>query len=209
MLFYEKAVDRHVMGTTIPSSAFLSFDPLFVLLCSPILLFLSSRYIEKTKPVNGFVKTGCGFLCVAASFGILALSTWQANSPLVPLSWIIAAFFVQTIGELWIAPISFSKISQYAPLRYKSILMSFWPMSIAYGHYLAGFVARFSLGNKINQPYRNSAEQYHPFFLRLALLALCVGLSLLLYQAIQYYICKSVTLKKVSGFFLSINKQKK
>lgn len=189
MLFYERAVDRQVMGTVIPASAFLSLDPLFVLICGPALLFLSARYLEKTKPMNGFVKMGSGFLCVAASFGVLALST-QVKSVSIPLIWIVGAFFIQTIGELWIAPVSFAKISHHAPPRFKSILMSFWQMAIAYGHYLAGLVAQFSINNVASLSSGNSFEEYRTFFVHLALFPLCVSLTLLAYQGIKYSIIK-------------------
>lgn len=181
MLFFERAVDRHIMGIVVPSSAFLSFDPLFVLFCGPILLFLTSKYLEKTRPINGFIKTGFGFLWIAASFGILALSTFIHTS-FIPFLWIIGAFFVQTIGELWIAPVSFSKISQYAPPRYKSVLMSFWQMAIAYGHYCAGFIAQFSLPTSTPLSFDNSFENYQSFFVYLGIVPLCVGFSLLLCQ---------------------------
>ncbi len=183
MLFYEKAVDRQVMGITIPSSAFLSLDPLFVLLYGPLLLFLSTRYFEKTKPMSGFTKIGCGFLFVAANFGILALSAFGDMHP-IPLLWIVGAFFVQTIGELWIAPVSFSKISQHAPPRFKSILMSFWQIAIAYGHYLAGFIAQFSL----QKPERLSLahpSKYTLFFADLSFFALCIGLYIILHQRVK------------------------
>lgn len=203
LLFYEEAVNRQVLGTIIPSSIFLSVDPLFIIFCSPLLLFLSSHYLEKTTPLNGFVKIGSGFLWVAASFGVLAYSTFQGNGGAIPLIWIIGAMFIQTIGELWIAPISFSKISQHAPARYKSILMSFWPMAIAYGHYIAGFVARFSLESSMGRSapllYDNSIERYRTFFFHLALLALCVGLSLLLYQGIKCIMGITLKSKASSG----------
>jgi len=188
MLFYEKAVDRNVMGAVIPSSAFLSLDPLFVLLCGPLLIFLSAKYLEKKKPLDGLTKTGVGFLFVAFSFGILALSTFQNNASSIPLLWIIGAMFIQTIGELWIAPVSFSKISQYAPARYRSVMMSFWPMAIAYGHYFAGFIAQFSLNDPTSLSFGNSFEQYRSFFMYLGLLPFCIGSSLLLYQGSKHAI---------------------
>lgn len=199
ILFYEKAVDRNVMGTVIPSSAFLSLDPLFVLLCGPLLIFLSAQYLEKTKPLEGLTKTGVGFLFVAFSFGILAFSTFHNNTSSIPLLWVIGAMFIQTIGELWIAPVSFSKISQYAPARYRSVMMSFWPMAIAYGHYFAGFIAQFSLNDPSSLSLSNSLEQYRAFFMYLGLLPLCIGSSLLLYQggkaAIMFGRKKKVLLK--------------
>ena len=212
MLFYEKAVDRQVMGAVIPASAFLSLDPLFVLLFSPVLLALSARYLEKTKPINGFVKMGCGFLLAAFTFGILALSTHSKAFLISPL-WIVGATFIQVIGELWVAPVSFSKISQYAPSRYKSVLMSFWSIAIAYGHYLAGLMARFSLKDATPLSLDDPFGQYGNFFIRLSLLALCVSLSLIMYQGFKYAIStikKRATRKKKSknagsGFFRIAN----
>lgn len=198
MLFYEKAVDRRVMGTVIPASIFLSLDPLFVLLLGPVLLSLSARYLEKTKPINGFVKIGCGFLLAAFTFGILALSTHN-NAFLISPLWIVGAAFIQVIGELWVAPVSFSKISQYAPSRYKSVLMSFWSIAIAYGHYLAGFMAKFSLKDATPLSLANSFGQYKSFFSYLALLALCVSLSLFVYQGLKYAISRRKEKSKNSG----------
>lgn len=187
MLFYEEAVNREIMGTVIPSSALLSINPLFVLFCGPLLLFLSNHYFEKITPLNGLVKVGSGFLWIAVGFGTLAYSTFQGDSA-IPLVWVVGAIFSHTIGELWIAPVSFSKISQYAPSRFKSILMSFWPMAIAYGHYVAGLLAQFSLDRSALLSHDHSFVRYRTFFFQLAILALCVALSLLLYQGIRYFI---------------------
>jgi len=188
MLFYEKVVNRDVMGFIIPSSALLSLDPLFVLLCGPFLIYLSSRYLEKTKPIEGFVKTGAGFLCVAIAFGALSASTCYSS---VSLLWIVGAFFIHTLGELWIAPVSFAKISHHAPPRFRSILMSFSSMAIAYGHYFAGLVASLSLSNNPSLSGDHPLQTYRHFFFKLAITAMCAGLSLLLYQAIKKNIVAS------------------
>jgi POT family proton-dependent oligopeptide transporter len=155
MLFYEKAIDRNVMGTVIPPSAFLSLDPLLILVFGPVFLFLSGRCLERKKPIEGFVKIGCGFLGAALCFGILALSAYLSHGALISPLWIIGAGLIQVMAEFWVAPVSFAKISQYAPPRYQSVLMSFWLMAIAYGHYFAGFIAQFSLSGAI--PWADSS----------------------------------------------------
>ena len=184
MLFYEKAVDRNVMGTVIPSSAFLSLDPLLMLVLGPALLFLSARYLEKKKPIEGFTKIGCGFMGAALCFGILALSAYHNNGALISPLWIVGAGLIQVMAEFWVAPVSFSKISQHAPPRYQSVLMSFWLMAIAYGHYFAGFIAQFSLSEAVSLSSENSFERYQTFFSHLSLMALSIGAMLLLWQGI-------------------------
>jgi POT family proton-dependent oligopeptide transporter len=187
MLFYEKAIDRNVMGMLIPPSAFLSLDPLLILALGPVFLFLSGRYLERKKPVEGFIKIGCGFLGAALCFGILALSACLSHGSLISPLWIVGAGLIQVMAELWVAPVSYAKISQYAPPRYQSVLMSFWLMAIAYGHYFAGFIAQFSLGEAIPLSSANSFERYQTFFSHLSLLALSIGLLLLLWQVALYF----------------------
>jgi hypothetical protein len=67
--------------------------------------------------------------------------------------------------------------------------MSFWLMAIAYGHYLAGFIAQFSLSGEIFLDSGSPFERYQAFFSHLSLLALFIGALLLLWQGAQY-LCK-------------------
>lgn len=181
MLFYKKAVDLHVMGFSFPPSAFGSVGSFFILVCTPLLIFLSRRYLEKTKPINGFVKTGCGFLLTALSFWVLAYGIPLDHISLVSPLWVVLAIFVNTLGELWVVPIGISQISQHAPQRFQSVMMGFWTMTLAYGHYLGGFVAQFSLGASPE----HSLEQYRSFFFYLGLMPLVMGALILLYQGIK------------------------
>ncbi len=203
MLFYEKAVNRQVMGTVIPSATLLSLDSLFILFCSPLLFLLCRRYFEKTKPMNGFIKMGIGFLCFALSFGILALSTYQENGSSIPLIWIVGVLFIQAIGGCWITPVSISKISQHAPPRFKGILMSFWPMAIAYGHYLAGSVAQLSVSDMTPLAVGNPLEGYRTFFMHLASLPLCIGLLILLFPIIRATITALKNYYYDTSFFIT------
>jgi POT family proton-dependent oligopeptide transporter len=177
LLFMEKAVDREVMGNVFPSPSLLSLGALFVIVCSPPLLILSKR-LERTKLLGEFTKPGFGFLFAALSFCVLAWATRQ-NFP-VPLFWVIGAMLLQTFAELWIAPISLSKISQHSPTHLQSVMMSFWTMAIAYGHYFAGLVAQFS----VSATPEGSLNQYRTFFLWLGLAAFAVGAVVLLIQKV-------------------------
>jgi dipeptide/tripeptide permease len=149
---------------------------------------------------------GCGFLCAAVSFEILALSAYDNNGALISPVWIVGAILIQVIGELWIAPLSFSKISQYAPPRFQSILMSFWPMAIAYGHYFAGFIAQYSLEAPAATYSEDSFERYGNFFFCLGLLPLCIGLLLLLYQGLKYFTASAKAKNAADGRKVGLGK---
>ena len=181
MLFYENAVDRDVMGFSLPATAFFSLGSFFVLFLGPLLIWLSSRYLEKTKPMDGFVKMGCGFLGIAFSFWIFAYAIPFDNVALVSSTWVALAILVHTLGELWIVPIGMSQISRHSPQRFQSVMMSFWTMTIAYGHYVGGFVAQFSVGTTSE----NSFEQYRAFFFYLGVAALVIGFLVLLCRMVK------------------------
>lgn len=182
MLFFDKAVDRHILGIKIPSATLLSLGPVFVLICSPFLVLFYEKVLERKKPVDGFIKIGIGFLLLSISFLTLGLSCIQ-QAALVPLWWIVSALFIQTIGELLIVPIGFSNVSKLAPPQFRSLMMSFWLMAIAYGHYFGGFIAQFSLAAPSES--ESSLEHYRAFFFNLACIPCIVAIVLLLYYSLR------------------------
>ena len=175
MLFFDKSVNRQILGIEVPTSVLLSLNPIFVLICSPFLVLFSEKVLEKKRSIDGFIKIGVGFFLTGLSFLILALGCYQEDT-LVPLLWVIAAFLIQTMGELLIVPIGYSNISKLSPPRFRSVMMSFWLMAIAYGNYLSGFIAQFSLNEPL--PSESSLDHYQTFFLSLAV-APCVVAILL------------------------------
>ena len=183
LLFLEKAVDREVMGMTIPASALNSLNPFLVLVLGFIALPLLTRYVGRGRLLDGVTKMGCGFLLATASFWILASGCGQVEGVPVPLFWIIGAFFFQTLGELWIAPVSLAKISKSAPTNLQGVMMSFWTMAIAYGHYFAGLIAQFSI--KPEASSEGFLEHYQTFFFSLGLIALGGGVTLLICRVVK------------------------
>jgi POT family proton-dependent oligopeptide transporter len=196
MLFFEKAVDRQVLGIEFPSSTLFSLGSIFVIICSPLVMMFCERVLEKDKPVDGLVKIMIGFLFVSLSFFILMLSCWQEKGLVSPF-WVGGALLIQTIGELLIVPIGFANVSKLSPPRFQSIMMSFWLMAIAYGSYFSGFIARSSLveGSASSEI---SLEHYRHFFYNLGLMPLG-AIFLLLVVVNLKKICSVRERIKVSG----------
>jgi proton-dependent oligopeptide transporter, POT family len=177
ILFFERCVDRQLLGSSLPASIFLSLNPLFVLILSPLLIYLSKTYADKTKLENEFLKIAKGFVLIGLSFVTLSLSAWQSSTLISPW-WVIIASLIHTFGELLIVPTILATISKYAPSRFRSIMMSFWIMAIAYGHYVAGFIAQFSLGKPL-ETTATSLDRFGAFFFSLGLMP--IGVAILLF----------------------------
>jgi len=181
ILFFEKVVDKRIMGIEFPSSTLFSLAPIFVLILSPLLMMFCEKVLEKNKPLDGLFKVMIGFLFVSFSFFILMLGCWQKKSLVSPF-WVVGAILIQTIGELWIVPVGFSNVSKLSPPRFRSVMMSFWLMAIAYGSYFSGFIARFSLVER-EVSSDISLEYYRHFFFSLGLMPL--GVVFLLFVVVS------------------------
>lgn len=189
MLFFDKAVNRQIGEIEFPAAALLSLGPIFVLICGPLLILFSEKVLERKRKMDGLIKLGIGFLLTGLSFLMLALSL-GGNHELVSPFWVIGAILIQTIGELWIVPIGFSNISKLSPPRFRSLMMSFWLMAIAYGHYFAGFIAQFSLSSPLS--LESSLDHYQTFFLSLAIAPCTVAFLLfVLYQIKPFNLLKT------------------
>lgn len=184
MLFFDKAVDRNLFGIEIPAAALLSLGPVFVFFLSPLLTLYWEQVLEKKRAMDGLIKIAIGFLFTALSFVILALACIQAKE-MVSLFWVVGAILIQTLGELWIVPIGFSNISKLAPPRFRSVMMSFWLMAIAYGHYIGGFIAKFSVSESATA--QASLDHYQSFFWNLALMPCILGGLLFLYHHLKKF----------------------
>jgi POT family proton-dependent oligopeptide transporter len=182
ILFFDKAVNRDLLGIEIPSAALLALGPIFVIICAPLLILFSEKILEKNKSLNGMTKLGIGFVLTGLSFVILALSCNQSDIP-VPLLWIVGSILVQTLGELFIVPIGYSNISKLAPSRFRSVMMSFWLMAIAYGHYIGGLIAKFSVNESASA--QASLDHYQTFFWNLALMPCGLGIVLIMLHYVR------------------------
>jgi POT family proton-dependent oligopeptide transporter len=62
----------------------------------------------------------------------------MAASGKVGPHWLIFLYFLQTCGELCLAPIGLSMVSKLAPARYAAVLMGVWYLANAWANKLAG-----------------------------------------------------------------------
>ena len=56
----------------------------------------------------------------------------------VSMWWLIATYFLQTLGELSLSPVGLSAMSKLAPARAAGFVMGIWFLSTSIGNWLAG-----------------------------------------------------------------------
>lgn len=138
---------------TIAPEQFQSFNPMFIILLTPIIVgmfaWLNRRGKEPSSPAKigiGMVITGVAYLImVFAAQGLMSVEALggQASSTTVSPFYLLSTYFTLTIAELHLSPMGLSFVSKVAPPKMKGLMMGGWFGATAVGNYLAGFVGRF------------------------------------------------------------------
>src|SRR5437667_1464475 len=132
---------RDNTATTIAPERFQVFEPLGVIVLSPVLvarwMWLQQRRIEPSTPVKMLI----GVILVAAAFGTLAFAAANGgDTGRVTAQWLIWANIIIAIGEICLSPMGLSLVNHLAPPRSRGVLMGGWFVSLALGGYLAGYI---------------------------------------------------------------------
>jgi len=144
-IFADRYTDRVVLGHTVPTSWFVSIQAIFVILLAPVFAWLWVRLgpREPSTPM----KFTLGLLLAGLSFVLLLPPGMMVTSgqglPVSPL-WLVAAYFLQVIGELCLSPVGNSVVTKLAPGRIVGLMMGVWFLSIGAGNKIAGWVAGLS-----------------------------------------------------------------
>ena len=130
--------------TTIPPERFQVFEPLGVILLSPVLVavwrWLQRRNAEPSTPVKMLL----GVVLVAIAFGMLAYAGMTGgDAGRVSAQWLIWANVIIALGEISLSPMGLSLVNMLAPPRNRGLLMGGWFASLATGGYLAGYIGGY------------------------------------------------------------------
>ncbi len=86
-------------------------------------------------------------LALAASFVLLFLAARRVEAAgKAGMTWMMGAYFFQTVGELTLSPVGLSMVTKLAPRRFASALMGVWFLSNAAGNKLAGSIGALAEG---------------------------------------------------------------
>lgn len=118
-----------------------SFNSMFIIILAiPISIlwgYLSKRGLNPRTPY----KFGLGLVLAGVSFYVLALSGGSANSEgMVPMWYLLAMYFIISVGELFMSPVGLSKITDLSPKRIVAFMMGIWFLSSAFAFQIVGFI---------------------------------------------------------------------
>lgn len=164
IIFTKYNVDRHFILGEIPIMMFQSFNPLFVILFGPFLAkvweYLAAKGLNPSFPT----KFSLGSLLIGTGFLLLAIVLELSNSGTISSSWLILNYLFQTFGELLIAPIGLSMVSELSPTAITGLMMGVWYFSTAMSDILAGIASSLTeLTNHTHDPTITAPIYAHVF----------------------------------------------
>lgn len=153
----------------VPASWFGVLNSLFIILFAPL---FSKLWESKLNPSAG-IKFAIGLILLGAGFGVLAFGAIGIGETVVSVSmiWLIAAYFLHTLGELTLSPVGLSYVSKLSPPNLLSLMFGVWFTATFISNLLAGLSG--SLIDKISEEYSLSV-----FFLIFTILPIFAGLIL-------------------------------
>lgn len=139
-------ISGYSSGNTISAEIFQQFNPIFVVLLTPVAIgffaFLSKRNMEPSAPR----KIGIGMIIASLAFVLLLVASLgqllpkgldgAANTDLSTPYLLIGTYFILTIAELFLSPMGISFVSKVAPPKYKGLMQGGWLCATALGNQL-------------------------------------------------------------------------
>ncbi|MDR0710831.1 MAG: peptide MFS transporter [Prevotellaceae bacterium] len=137
---------------TITPQIFQQFNPLFIILLTPLSVGLFTYLARKSKEPSAPRKIGYGMFLAAIGFVVLLVASIGLPAPadvngisdtLVSPGWLIGTYLVLTLAELFLSPMGISFVSKVAPPQYKGMMQGGWFASTAIGNLLVGVMGAF------------------------------------------------------------------
>ena len=174
-LFGRDYTDRIIGSFEIPPAWFQSANSIFIVILSP---FFAALWINLTRrminPSYG-IKSAVGLIIMATGFIVMFFAAQVAASGLAAAPyWLIATYFLHTVGELCLSPVALSAVSKLSPRRFAGQMMGVFTLTYSIGNVVAGLVA----GNFDPE----NIQQMPNLYLQIALFTIAIGIVIALFS---------------------------
>ncbi|MEV6795074.1 oligopeptide:H+ symporter [Streptomyces sp. NPDC051320] len=141
-IFADSSAHNAVFGWNFPVSWYQSVNPVLIMALAPVFAAFWLALNRKGKEPSTVVKFASGLVLIGASFFVflapLAIATDGAKAGAL---WLVAIYFVQTVGELTLSPVGLSVTTKMAPAKYASQMMGVWFLAVTAGDCITGMLS--------------------------------------------------------------------
>src|SRR3989339_315851 len=142
-LFIDRIINRHVLGFTIPTTAFYAIDPLFMMILGPFLAGFFLMLCKHGKKIQEGFKFILSFSVLVVGFLILAFAAFRGTLfGHASLLYIVFAYFLFPLAELLIIPVGLALVTRIAPKDLKAMMVGIFMLAQSLGSYLTAVVSK-------------------------------------------------------------------
>ncbi|MDO0927386.1 oligopeptide:H+ symporter [Streptomyces sp. TG1A-8] len=146
-LFADGKAENTVFGWGFPVSWYQSVNPVMIMVLAPVLAWLWLWLNRRGKEPSTIVKFSSGLVLVGASFFLfLAPLSIAGDGHKAAAMWLVAIYFVQTVGELTLSPVGLSVTTKMAPAKYASQMMGVWFLAVTAGDSVTALLSNPAVG---------------------------------------------------------------
>lgn len=181
-VFIDHNVKREFGSWIIPPQWFQNINTVAIVIGGPFLGALFNRMRSKGIQINIPSQFALALFCIGFAFAILPIGILNADSNgMINLSWIVACFIFQSIGELLISPIGYAMIGYLAPVRLQGVMMGMWMLVTGVGATLSSYSSNLMVVDQHNLSALATNAGYSQVFLMLGLFAIGASLVFLMF----------------------------
>jgi POT family proton-dependent oligopeptide transporter len=165
-----RQMDRHWLGIEWLESQVQVINPILILVYVPLFTYVVYPAADRLVTLTPLRKVSIGFFLAVAAFAITAIAQERIDrGEPTSIEWQFAAYLAMTAGEVLVSVTCLEFSYTQAPREMKSIIMSFYLLSIAAGNLLTALVNAFS--KRADGTVRLEGAAYYWFFTALMLVA--------------------------------------
>lgn len=153
-LFARDYTDRFIGTFEIPTTWFQSVNSAFIILLTPFFAALWIKLGQRMVTPGYGLKMAIGLMIMGSGFIVMVFAAHiAAGGAKSAAFFLILTYFLHTVGELCLSPISLSAVSKLSPRRYMGQMMGLFVFTYSIGNIIAGLMAgRFDPKNVAEMP---------------------------------------------------------
>jgi POT family proton-dependent oligopeptide transporter len=172
-LFGLEYTQRMIGEFEVPAAWFQSANSIFIILLSPFFAALWINLGKRMLEPSYSVKCALGLIIMASGFIVMFFAAQYAASGMkVAPYWLVATYFLHTVGELCLSPVALSAVSKLSPKRFGGQMMGVFVLTYSMGSVIAGLLA--------GQFDPNQVDQMPGLYMQISLFSIAIGIVLLL-----------------------------
>lgn len=165
-----RQMDRHWLGIEWLESQIQVINPILILIYVPLFTYVIYPGLNRLFTLTPLRKVSIGFFLAAAAFAITAIAQQRIDrGETTTIEWQLVAYEVLTAAEVMVSVTCLEFSYTQAPREMKSIIMSFYLLSVSAGNLLTALVNYFS--KRADGTMRLEGAAYYWFFTGLMLVA--------------------------------------